>query len=193
MKIVFIFLILLAAFVAGATARNSIKVPNGKAVLVDGKCQPEEWKDAAETPIPQNYELFFKKSGEFVYICVSAPQETFLTADLYLSPATDGRLYTLHASAKLGERVLQEGKWKDWATDFNWWNADNWWANTVKPDSFEKRSFLPSRAIEFQISRRRFSGKSWRVMFDIISGKLIFPSDANNLKRETWLELKLNR
>jgi hypothetical protein len=28
-------------------------------------------------------------------------------------------------------------------------------AGTLKPDSFEKRSFLPSKTIEFQISRER--------------------------------------
>jgi len=187
-----LFLIWLVFFITStASAQDVIKVPSGKPVLIDGKCKTEEWKDAAELSISKDYRLLLKKTDDYVFVCVARLTESNLMADLYLS-AADKKLYTLHASAKLGERVLESDKWKEWTSDWDWWNVEDWWANTLKPDSFEKRSFLLSQAIEFQISRKRFGGKSWRVMFDIISnGSFIFPINANNLKSETWLELKI--
>jgi hypothetical protein len=194
MKRQILFLIWLVFFNTSITsAQDAIKVPSGKSVLIDGKCREEEWKDAAQLSMSKDYRLFLKKTDDYVFVCVAPPAKSNLMADLYLS-AADKKLYTLHASAKLGERALEGDKWKEWTNDWDWWNVDGWWANTLKPDSFEKRSFLQSEAIEFQISRRRFAGKSWRVMVDIISGgPLIFPSNANNLKSNTWLELNLNR
>ncbi len=194
MKRRILFLIGLVFFITSiASAQDVIKVPSGKPVLIDGKCKTEEWKDAAELSMSKDYRLFLKKTDDYVFVCVAPLTESNLMVDLYLS-AADKKLYTLHASAKLGERVLEGDKWKEWTNDWDWWNVDGWWANTLKPDSFEKRSFLPSQAIEFQISRKRFGGKSWRVMFDIISsGSLIFPSNANNLMSDAWLELNLNR
>ena len=194
MKRRILFLIWLVFFNTSITsAQDAIKVPSGKPVLIDGKCKKEEWKGAARLPMSKDYRLFLKKTDDYVFVCVAPPTGSNLMADLYLS-AADKKLYTLHASAKLGERALESDKWKEWTNDWDWWNVDGWWANTLKPDSFEKRSFLPSQAIEFQISRRRFAGKRWRVMVDIISnGPLIFPSNANNLKSDTWLELNLNR
>jgi hypothetical protein len=176
-----------------AFAQDVIKVPSGKPVLIDGKCSLEEWKDAAQLSMPKDYRLFLKRTDDYVFVCITPPKESNLMADLYLL-AADKKPYTLHASAKLGERILEGSKWKEWSNDWDWWNVDGWWANTLKPDSFEKRSFLPGKAIEFQISRKRFTGKSWRVMVDVISnGSLIFPNNANNLKSDTWLELNLNR
>lgn len=193
MKKIILFLICSCFFITStASAQDVIRVPSGKSVLIDGKCETTEWKDAVKLLMPKAYKLFFKKTNEYVFICVAPPTESDLMADLYLS-AADGKLYTLHVSAKLGERVLEGDNRKEWRGDWDWWNVDGWWANTLKPDSFEKRSFLPSKAIEFQISRRRFGGKSWRVMFDIISnGSLLFPAHADNIKSNTWFKLDLN-
>ncbi len=193
MKTRILLLFLLQFLIAiSALAQETVKVPDGKSFLIDGKCKTEEWKDAAELTMPADYKLTFKKTNDYVFICVASSQASNFMVDLYLS-AADGKLYTLHASAKLGERMLEGNKWKEWTTDWNWWDIDNWWANTLRPDSFEKRTFLPHKAIEFQISRQRFGGKQWRVMFDIISnGSLLFPSSADKLKKDMWLKLNLN-
>ncbi len=98
------------------------------------------------------------------------------------------------ASAKLGERVLEGGKWKDWTADWPWWEIDGWWANVSRPTDFSKTQFLPREGLEFQIDRRRFTGNRWRMMFDI-GGEppVIFPANADNLKTDTWLQLDLGR
>ena len=50
------FILPLLFFIASsASAQNAIKVPQGKPSLVDGKCRAEEWKDAAELIISDNY------------------------------------------------------------------------------------------------------------------------------------------
>lgn len=169
------------------------KVLGGGSVMVDGKCTTEEWKGASDLSIPNGFKLFFKKMDDYVFVCIQPPSETRFIVDLYLS-AADKKLYTLHASAKLGERVLKGDTWKEWTADWNWWEIDGWWANVSRPADFEKRIFLPRQAIEFQIDRRRFGGNRWRMMFDI-GGEppIIFPAGANNLKTDTWLELELGR
>ncbi len=194
MKTRFLFclsLLLLSAF--SASGQHVVNVPNGRPVLVDGKCEAEEWNDAAELSTSKDYKLLFKKTTDYVFICVAPVKEGNFIVDLYLS-AAGGKLHTLHVSAKLGERVLEGAQWKEWTVDWNWWEVRDWWANTLRLVSFENRSILPSKAIEFQIGRKRFGGKHWRVMFDFISGgSIIFPTDASNLKSQTWLDLDLSR
>lgn len=183
-----LLLVILAISVAAQT-----KVPNGKTIMLDGKCTTEEWIAAADVVIPNGFRLSFKKLDNYVFVCVKPPRESRFIVDLYLSGA-DKKLYTLHASAKLGERVLEGGKWKDWTADWPWWVIDGWWANVSRPADFSKTQFLPREGLEFQIDRRRFSGNRWRMMFDI-GGEppVIFPANADNLKSDTWLELDLGR
>jgi hypothetical protein len=185
----FCFLLLLS-LASSLHAQNAVKVPGGVPVLPDGKCKAEEWNDAAEVVISNDYRLYLKKTDHYVFLCIKPSQERLFSVDLYLSPA-DGKMYTLHVSAKLGERMLEGDKWKEWTVDWNWWDVDGWWANALRPSDFEKRVFLPHQAIEFQISRKRFGGEKWRVMLE--RGSLVFPSGANNLKRETWLEVDLGK
>jgi hypothetical protein len=175
------------------SAQGVINVPDGKPVMIDGKCRAEEWQDATHLTASKDYKLSFKKTKDYVFICIATPQERTFVVDLYLS-AADKKLYTLHASAKLGERMLHGEKWKEWTVDWNWWDVDDWWASTSRPVSFQQQTFLPKEAIEFQISRKRFTGKQWRVMFDIMSNSsLLSPENANNLKSDTWLEVNLGR
>ncbi|MGH9754920.1 MAG: hypothetical protein ACREA2_19250 [Blastocatellia bacterium] len=184
------FLLFLFSIASSAHAQNAIKVSQGKPMLVDGKCRAEEWKDATEQTISNNYKLYFKRTEDYVFVCVKPPHETTFSVDLYLSPVKS-ELYTLHVSAKLGERALEGDKWKEWTVDWNWWDVNDWWANTLRPVDFEKRTFLPHQAIEFQIGRKRFGGNRWRIMFRILGGSLVYPINADNLNRETWLELDL--
>lgn len=193
MKILISFFLLLLLSIASIShAQTMVKVPHSRSILIDGKCKAEEWGDAAEVTAPKDYRLYFKKTDDYVFICVKPPQERSFSVDLYLSPA-DGKMFTLHVSAKLGERVLEGDKWKEWTVDWNWWEVDDWWANVLRASDFEKRVFLPHQAIEFQIRRKRFGGERWRVMLDVSGGSLIFPANASNIRRDTWLELDLSK
>jgi hypothetical protein len=96
---------------------ETIHAPTGKPVMVDGKIGTEEWNDVAAAEIPGG-RLYLKTSGEFVYIAVQFPTGRSGFTDIYIA-SKDGTIHDLHASAKLGERQLQGGKWPEWS---DWWN-----------------------------------------------------------------------
>lgn len=172
--------------------KKSLKVPKGRAIMVDGKCERGEWSDAASVKTSRKYQLFFKQNKDFIFVCVASDKPENLMIDFYIA-AENKKPYTLHASAKLGERVLSSDKWQDFTGDWNWWQIDGWTANTLRVDSFEKRTFLPSEAIEFQIDRRVFGGKTLSVMFNFLTDGSVFPLSADNLNITSWQKLKLDR
>lgn len=184
--VVFLF----SSFAVSAFAAESVRVPDGKHVMPDGKCETYEWRDAFEKTVNDKYKLLFKKSADYVYICIKPTKEATFWVDLYVAPA-DKKLYTLHASAKLGERVLEGDKWKEFTTDWAWWNINGWWANSLRMTN--GREYLPHQAIEFQIGRARFAGREWYVMLEIEGRANVFPANADNLKTETWMKFDLNK
>jgi hypothetical protein len=187
-----LLLTLLASCSAIAFAQSNVKVPRGKPALIDGRFSADEWRDATEVSAPDGTRFYFKQSGDHVFVCLRYPKETLGAVDLYLAPA-DKKLYTLHASAKLGERTLQGSAWKDWAVNWPWWEISGWYASVLKPTNSRTNPFLADEAKEFQISRQRFTGRQWQVMFDIGSppDDTVFPNIADKLKSETWIKLKL--
>ena len=183
----------LLAFGAGAISTTSaaelaaVRVPSGKPVLPDGKCAPQEWSDARAVSLAEGARLSVKQAGDFVFLCVHFPRPALSGLDLYLVPA-DGKLYNLHASAKLGERLLQNGAWPEWT----WWTHTGWTANVMRVDSWEPRSFLPDEAKEIQIRRDRFAGSTWRVRIEIQGDfTASFPPGTSALKSDGWLALEL--
>lgn len=191
-KYCFLFVLVILASSFPATAAQTLKVPNGNHVMIDGRCDAAEWKDAAELPAPEDFRLLFKKNQDYVYICIDSLKPSNFMMDLYFAPDAK-RAYTLHASAKLGEMQMEGRKWKEFTTDYDWWNVQGWTANTARLNSPKEPRFLPNKAIEYQISRKHFGGTEWRVMFDFLNvGKpLALPASADKLKTETWINLKL--
>jgi hypothetical protein len=192
LKNFFLCALLVLASSFPAAAAQTLKVPNGNPVMVDGRCDPDEWKDAAKLPGTENYRLLFKKNQDYVYICIDSLKPSNFMMDLYFAPDAK-RAYTLHASAKLGEMSMEGGKWKEFTTDYDWWNVQGWTANTARLNSPKEPRFLPNRAIEYQISRKHFGGSEWRVMFDFLNVQkpLMVPADADKLLTDTWIRLKL--
>jgi hypothetical protein len=176
------------------TTKEIVRVPTGKVVMVDGKIEPGEWSDAAEVKIPGDASLYLKSSGEFVYLAVRLPEGRSGFTDLYVV-SEDGGIYDLHASAKLGERQLQNGKWPEWS---NWWNNQGWVANVSQVESFEKRIFAPTNIREYQLERSRFRGREWRLMLDMSvesrGGEykaVRFPASASDSNPEKWLRVQI--
>jgi len=189
--------LLLTTWIGAASANTPegiVRVPTGKAVMVDGKIEPGEWSDAAKVEMPGNACLYLKYSGEFMYLAVRLPEGRSGFTDLYVV-SEEGGIYALHASAKLGERQLQNGKWSEWG---NWWNNQGWVANVSQVESFEKRIFAPTNVREYQIERSRFRGRQWRLMLDMSlesSGgeyKVVrFPASASDSNPEKWLRVQI--
>jgi hypothetical protein len=169
---------------------DAIRVPSGNCVMIDGHFRPTEWCDAAKQTIPGVADIFFKQTSEFVFICVHFLQGRFGLVDVYLAEG-DAPPVNLHASAKLGERVLQEATWSPW----EWWNNVDWVANVSRVTSFQAMTFLPEDVRVFQIRRSRFDNEQWRVFFVLTCLKdegqemIVFPSRASDLNTDHWLTL----
>jgi hypothetical protein len=186
----------LLSFTNSAFAANlQVSAPQSSTiVMIDGKLSPDEWKDAARIEVPEVGDLYFKQAGGFVYVAVKYRRAPSGIVDLYLSPG-DGHIYDLHASAKLGERELQQGKWPDWT----WWNNRDWVANVSRVDSWDKRTFLPEPIREYQILRSRFPARKWRLRFELTaitppnesSSTSVFPPGTSDHDPAGWLELDL--
>ena len=188
---------IVATICAGVTLAKTpeeiVHVPTGKPVMVDGKIGPGEWSDAAETDVPGGARLYLKTSGDLVYVAVQFPAGRSGFTDIYIT-SEDGGIYDLHASAKLGERRLDGGKWPEWS---NWWNNQGWVANVSRVDSFETRTFAPAGVREYQIERSRFVGREWRLMLDMSmespGGKYTvvrFPASASDSNPKVWLRVQ---
>lgn len=168
-------------------------VPKGKAVMVDGNLERGEWDDALVRAVPGlAARVYVKQSDQYVLLAVELERSEDGVLDLYLSSSA-GDVYDLHASAKLGERRLTGGTWPAW----EWWNNVGWIANTSRVESFEKRSFLPTKIREFQISRSRFSGHAWKIMLEVMTPaepewKLSsYPSGSKSTDTRGWIRLEL--
>lgn len=188
MKLTNIFLLIFAVFSTVNAQITSVKVPRGKPILIDSEITENEWADA-ETLVVETAKLHFKQSGEFVFIAIDAPNQESLTCDAYLS--TGGEIYNLHVSAMLGERILKNGEFTSW----DWWNNQGWTANASRIlNTVEPKRFLPSQAIEFQISRRRFESAKWLMKFRFgYPNRVVFPKETDAKTTKNWLEVDLGK
>jgi hypothetical protein len=164
------------------------------AIMVDGVFSSGEWNSAAKVELPQVANIYFQTSAEFVYIAIEFTRSPSGMVDLFVSPA-NGQVYDLHASAKLGERQLNRSGYPEWV----WWTNRDWTANVSRADSFEKRTFLPTRVREFQLRRARFGGNSWRIRFELTplnaenkpGPPAMYPLSTSGTSTTGWLELWL--
>lgn len=186
---------LLLGLASLSVAADPVRVPKGKPVLLDGRLGTDEWKDAAQLPLGDVARVYVKESDGFIWLAVEFLAAPTGTLDLYLT-AADGKLYDLHASAKLGERVLTSA---EWGNEWTWWNNEGWTATFARIDTFEPRRFKDDKAREFQIARSRFPGKEWRVMFDVMTrvdqnwSTTRFPTTAKNTEPRDWYTLRFAR
>ncbi|MFI5102389.1 MAG: hypothetical protein ACHP9V_03355 [Terriglobales bacterium] len=175
---------------ACANCQDRINVPYGKAILVDGQIDPGEWDDATVKMFGEDVRLHVKRSQEYVWLAIELMDQNDGAADLYVSPSAN-EIFDLHASAKLGERKLESGRWSEW----KWWNNRNWVANTSRVDSFAKPNFLPTKVREYQIRRDKFPAASWKVMFEVLTPaepewkSKTYPAGARTTDTRTWITL----
>lgn len=184
--------VLVPLFTANAAVSQTIwHAPKGKSVMVDGTVEQGEWDDALVKDLVGLARIRIKRSEEYVFFGVELLNSDDGALDLYVSPSP-GEIYDLHASAKLGERKLADHAWPEW----KWWNNTGWVANTSRVDSFQKPSFLPAKVREFQISRTKFLGNQWRVMFEILTPAdptwktTPYPPKAKTTDTRDWIRLE---
>jgi hypothetical protein len=174
-------------------ASQTVSIPQGMPIMLDGKLTAGEWSDAKQLNAGDFARLYFKQNNNDLLIAIQFLKSKTGTTDLYLSPG-DEKIYDLHASAKLGERTLNKGKWPE---EWSWWNNDHWVANVSRPDDWNKRTFKDEDVREYQISRDRFPGKEWKIFLELMTPAepewqtIPFPSGADSRSDQNWLVLKV--
>jgi hypothetical protein len=158
-------------------------------VMIDGRFHESEWRGAKSIDVNDSLTLYFQQDVENIYWCVRGKFKTpkLTSIDFYITSAVG--LMNLHASAKLGQRQIQTtieyGEW-------NWWNNQQWIANVVRPDNWEKRTFLNDESKEFQVRKNLFVNRSVSLMFTIEYPKELvtrFPVGSKNDDPKEWLKL----
>jgi len=184
-----LILLVVPAFSYGQSAGHSLlTVPKGRLVMLDGRVEPDEWKDAREVRVSPSVLVYLKQDSEYLYVAVKPAKPRVFGVNLYFDNGDRRGQLNLHASAKLGERYGRSANWPEW----KWWNNRGWAANVGRVDSFEQRSFLPDEAKEFQISLGRIRGTLLAIRLDIesVQGTEEMPEEGAIRDTRHWLDLR---
>ncbi|MEW6130249.1 MAG: hypothetical protein AB1757_24655 [Acidobacteriota bacterium] len=175
------------ARLTNANKPEPVKIPRGTHVLVDGKISAGEWADARRVVASDFAVIYVKRDVKYLYIALDTTTGV-LGVDLYLDNRDNQSVLNLHASAKLGEREAEFGKWQDWV----WWNNQGWAANVVRVDSFEPRKFLRDQSKEFQIELSRLKSQRFWLCADMYAGNesRSLPIQGSERYGRQWLELR---
>jgi hypothetical protein len=197
-----IVLVTVAAF-RSVNGQETLKVPqgNGTPVMIDGKFSDGEWQDAAVKEIAPSIHLYLKQYKGNVFLGLKATTPFKAYVDLFLCPEA-GKLFNLHASMQLGERVLSGNDWTDTEPPTQWGNETDWTASRSKFDPLKDRELpvterlFPYDGKEFQLRRARFKGRRWRVRIEVrdLAGThptIAFPSNSERFKTDRWAVLNL--
>jgi len=184
-----LILLVVPAFSYSQSAGNSLlTVPKGRLVMLDGRVEPDEWKDASEVRVSPSVLVYLKQDGEYLYVAVKPAKPRVFGVNLYFDNGDRRGQLNLHASAKLGERYGRSANWPE----LEWWNNRGWAANVARVDSFEQRRFLPDEAKEFQIRLGRIRGTLLFMRLDIESGQGTeeMPEAGAIRDNRHWLDLR---
>jgi hypothetical protein len=191
---------------------ESIRVPegNGKPVLLDGLFSPGEWEDAKKIIIHPNVHLYLKKYGGHVFIGIKITPYKTSVVDMFIT--ADGKsIHHLHASAQIGERLVNEdsGLWDK--PSFIWGFSVDWYANEIRWDNgkmqelmkkgknrneAQEMSYFKYDGFEFQIKESKFSSARWmfRVLVPMapdFDNPVVFPKGTEMKSTNGWLKLEL--
>ena len=194
-----LFLLVFAAFQTPLFAAETIGVPQGGAIVIDGKIEEKEWQDAAAFELKGGGRVFFKHDGgAYLFIGVRGAKSGW--SQIYLSEGenTDVRVY--HASAALGAVVYSLDKNLLWqpAGEFAWELRDR----VVNAETEKKmadylaqngwvannRNMSDRNETEYRIKLRDVSQKQFRVAVEYAADKELqfFPAtlDDDTLKSQ---------
>jgi hypothetical protein len=191
---------------------RSFRVPegDGRPVLLDGLFSPGEWEDAEKIDIHQNVSLYLKKYRGHVFIGVKITPYKTSVVDMFISP--DGKtIHHLHASAQIGERVVNEdsGPWDN--PPFVYGYSVDWSANEIRWDNgkmeelmkkgmdqgkAQEMSFFKYDGFEFQIKQSKFVAHQWlfRILVPMapdFEQPVIYPGGTEMKSTKGWLRLEL--
>lgn len=171
-------------------AVEPLVIPNGPAPMIDQHLDDAAWRHAVRRVLPNGIEIWAQQDSAYFYVAVKALAPRIVGMEFYVAEKP-GRLVNLHASAYLGERVAENGRWPEWT----WWN-ENGWVATIVPYLIQdnQRRFTVLDGKEFQFSKARFDAARYRVRLELHHGpdrSTIYPADSAEFDPAGWLELVL--
>ncbi len=193
----------IAAFLLAA---NAAPVPTVEAapagpILLDGRCDDDDWKRATRTTLGHGYTLLAQASPISVCLCIVGPASSYNTLDIYLVDAEE-RVVDLHVSAQVGQRYRgADGSWPEYV----WGNHVGWYGVAVPFTGFEgegaarRAAFKRGTAREIEIRHDAFRDLPWRFRVesrgheeaDGVPASVVYPAGVDPDARVTWATLAL--
>lgn len=201
MRLPLLFCLVASPFATAAQAEDDrLAIGSAGPVLLDGRCEADEWAGAARHRIGDAITLMLQQDARFLHVCVISPDESMNTLDIYLRAADRPALVNLHASAQVGQRVRGPDGWPD----YQWWNHEGWYSPAVpfiglqRDGERVRPQFKSGVPREMQIDKARFGAFPWKVMFVIggerdAEGNWInrhYPEGAGIDATDGWLRLE---
>jgi hypothetical protein len=216
-KLIFVITFLAASFTI--VHSQTIQIPKGVPVSIDGKFSAEEWKNASRHELNGGGEIHLEQDDGYLYVCMRGSKQGW--GHVYITRSDT--IFVLHASAALGTAIYCRSHGDVWqpVQEFSWAMRDTslsqeavkarerfletngWVANTV--------SMGTTGTLEFKIARKFLNNEtpSFAALFasdpklpqfwpptlkdDCLAEKLIYGTTPADLKfnRESWAKLKL--
>ncbi|WP_286235825.1 hypothetical protein [Thalassotalea sediminis] len=180
---------------ANAANDNMINVTHNTP-LIDGRCDADEWQTATKIALPAQTEVYLMHNNDALFVCAKGKANDYTVIDLYIEDADTGKLYNLHASAQLTERVFVDKKWSESV----FWNHKDWsgfwvpYAGEKETEEGKRTLFLEGSHREIQVLRKKFPHKRWQMMFRISAvnhngkygAEFFYPQQAKDTDKSTW-------
>lgn len=188
-------LIAMLLSVSAIQAPPSLAVPDTTTpLLLDGRCDGDEWRNASRTPLRDGMELLLQQNSSQVALCVTLPPDSYGTMDLYVGSQTVPIPINLHASAQVGERQRTTTGWPEWifGNQRDWYSPPVALSRATVTDGKVQLTFGAVAAREVVVAKEKFGRGPWRVMLEVRAlgadkrGSLQFPAAASADDPATW-------
>ncbi|MFN3843640.1 MAG: hypothetical protein ACK4RW_10330 [Rehaibacterium terrae] len=114
MRLPLLFCLVASPFATAVQAEDGrLAIGRAGPVLLDGRCEADEWAGAARYRIGDAITRMLQQDARFLHVCVISPDESMNTLDIYLQAAGCPAPVNLHASAQVGQRVRGPDGWPD--------------------------------------------------------------------------------
>lgn len=187
-----------------ANASETITInPTNKAALLDGQCGNDEWQVATKIELPAQASIYLMHDKDYFYICAKAKAEDITVLDLYIENSETGNLHNFHLSAQMGENVLKD---KEWESKYAKWVlkdfAGFWVPYSGLKDRKNRKDPIWAKGThrQVQISREKFAGNTWNMMFSVSAinhkdnpwAELLYPEKGIKEDKSTWVKFSFS-
>lgn len=189
--------------ISGATATEAISInQTNKAGLLDGRCGNDEWDVATKIELPAGASIYLMYDKDYFYFCACGKAEDYTILDLYIEHPKTKQLHKFHLSAQMGESVLINNEWESVSGKWELIDYAGFWVPYSGLEDVEKRigpKFAKGTHRQMQISRKKFVGNTWNMMFGLggikqegDGGRLLYPEKAIGEDKSTWREFSFS-